>query len=132
MTIPIHKGVHLRHVLSALRELSDKDVQQRLWLSTRSPGSFSETCCELFDDSGLSHELERGFRAERGGVRDFVPQPVFDEQLDRTLGELSKLLDKVDHSGSLEDFIESREMAEVRCKAAELLQSLQAFLGRGG
>jgi hypothetical protein len=45
-----------------LQELSDKAFQLRVWLASSGPevSSFTETVCQLFDDSGLDFALEEG------------------------------------------------------------------------
>lgn len=62
--------VHSELILWALEELSREDEQRRLWLSTGENGaaisSFAEAICQLFDDSGLSDELDWSWRQERG------------------------------------------------------------------
>lgn len=54
--------IYWKLVEECLHELSDRSMQERLWLSDGSSGevsSFVEACCGLFDDSALGHYLDR-------------------------------------------------------------------------
>jgi hypothetical protein len=105
-------------ILAGLRELSDVEFQRRVWLSTGAPevSSFSETVCQLFDDTGLEDLLDRG--------------PVFSPELDEGLRELSAELSRIDSSAPPEEIIESSAMQSIRRKAQVLHDRLADLLCR--
>jgi len=103
------------HVIQALCELADEELQRRLWRSSGEGGaevsSFSECVSQLFDDSGLGVELDRGHL-------------VFGEELDGRLRSLSVTLHKVNDLRPPDDVIADPLLAEVRAVARLLAQDL--------
>ena len=73
---------------SCLKELSDIEFQQRVWLKGDGAeiSSFAEVVCQLFDDTGIGDELSE----KQTGY-------ILSEELDSVLEEISKLLDSIDH-----------------------------------
>lgn len=129
-----HHNVYVDHVIASLKELSDITEQKRLWVSSGANGaefsSFVEAIERLFSDSGLLHELHRGWRAKRGGRAETVQQPpVFNKRIDSLFERLHWLASKVDESLAPESLIALPEMEQVRCQASELLQALASFSG---
>lgn len=101
-------------VVSALRELADRDFQERVWLGRDPRGlvsSFLECAARLFDDSNLGPELDAG-------------RSVFDVQIDHRLTDIRRLLGQVDGAqGEAEIFDDPRLLRAVRL-AAGLLRDL--------
>jgi hypothetical protein len=108
----------LSHVVDALRELSDESLQRRRWLSSGEGevSSFTEAVCQLFDDSGLGDELDKGREVFGHSIDDSLRQ--FDMMLSR-LHDLERTI-------SRESFIEHPEMAAVRSRASGLVRQLSA------
>jgi transcription initiation factor IIE alpha subunit len=52
--------INKQQVIESLKELSDRELQERLWTSTGYPevSSFTEAVEQLFTDSGLGRALE--------------------------------------------------------------------------
>jgi hypothetical protein len=127
----VHNRVDLDIILAALEELSNRDEQRRLWLSSGVGGadfsSFTEAVETLFSDSGLSVELERDFRDKRGGRPPASHPPIFDKRTDSLFGRLDWLLTKVDNRLPPEELIADPRMEEVREQAVELLAALAPF-----
>lgn len=98
-------------VVGALRELSDREFQQRVWLgsSQSEVSSFVETVCELYNDSGLDKALDNR-------------ETVFSDEIDTRLRELRTAISKIDSSGSAARTIEDPHMPIVHKWAAELLR----------
>jgi len=105
-------GVNRHAVQDAIRELSDRELQRRLWLSDGSGGSqvssFIEAGERLFTDSGLAHALQAG-------------KTVFGIEADAALGELDFALRKVDYKHGPSRTMDDPAMTEVRTIAARLL-----------
>ncbi len=112
---PINAYVSLAEVLRCLRELSDADYQERLWLGriAGKMGSLTEAICQLFDDTGLGDALEHG----RTG---FAPE------LDDDLRALGRQLDSIDTNRSLEDILADPRMTLIRDSAARVLRLIEA------
>ncbi len=115
-----YKKIFKGKVIEGLRELADIDFQRRVWLATSGPeiSSFSEAICGLFDDSGLSSNLERG-----------ILSAVFSKNVYAKLNELGLLIDKVKYDFlSLEpdSLIEHPQMQIVRDLASSILAQIQA------
>jgi hypothetical protein len=106
----------LSHVIDALRELSDESLQRRRWLSSGEGevSSFTEAVCQLFDDSGLGDELDKGREifghSIDDGLRQFVVMLRRLQHLERTISPAS--------------LIEHADMAAVRARARELLSQI--------
>ncbi len=102
-------------VTECLRELSGYQLQRTLWLS---PGgervsSFIEVVEQLFTDSGLGDELQKG---STGLGRD----------AERALLLLDKQLTKVNRKQPPEKLIDDVEMKQVRELAARILDLIEA------
>lgn len=125
----------LENIIWSLEELSDRNEQLKLWLSTGADGaevsSFAEVVEVLFTDSGLSHELETGWRAERGGRPASPRAPIFDERTDNLFGTLSSLVSRIDVGAPPVDIINDGRMDQVRRLASELLIALEPFRAGG-
>jgi hypothetical protein len=102
-------------VLDALRELADQGEQTRLWSATTGPevSSFDECVCRLFDDNGLTDELQRGI----------VYAPDVDQDL-RLLGQLVK---RIDSRRSPASILNDPALGQVRSSAGSLLGRLQQW-----
>ncbi len=115
-------------VLDCLAELSSREEQERLWLSTGAHGaevsSPVEAICSLFDDSGLGDALDWAWRQREGG-REVSDEPVYDVQIDQRIRALGELLRKLP-TGSPQQVIDSPVMAEVRTAAAQILSELES------
>jgi hypothetical protein len=102
-----------QQIIEALLELSDKELQRRRWLS-RGDGevsSFSEAICQLFDDTGLGHELERG-------------RVIFSFEMDELLRQFEaslKAAGSLDRKLSRDEFISHPDMAAIRAISTAIL-----------
>jgi hypothetical protein len=106
--------VNLPVIRECLHELNDRVEQVRLWLSTGGEvSSFDEAVAGLFDDSGLSHELERGTTG--------LGAPA-----EQALRALDDALRRVHSSGPVDVLIDSPEMDEVRRRASAALALVEA------
>jgi hypothetical protein len=103
-------------ITDALRELSDRALQERLWLSDGKGGadvsSFSEVVEQLFTDTGLSEALESGTTG-------------FGAETQATFNLLESALRKVNQTGGPARTIDSLPMTEVRAVAGRLLELLE-------
>jgi hypothetical protein len=97
-------------IVECLRELSDRALQRRLWLSTGrgDVSSFTEAVEQLFTDSALEGELQKHATGLGSGVED-------------GLAELKKALARVDRRLRPDRLIDSKEMAAVRQLATAVL-----------
>jgi hypothetical protein len=70
-------------IRQSLKQLSDKNYQERVWTASSGPeiSSFTEAVSQLCDDSGLGLALEKG--------------PAFGEPVDVLLKKLGMLLDNI-------------------------------------
>ncbi len=109
-------GVVDELVEDALRELADESFQRQVWLASRGPlvGSFTECCCQLWDDSGLGDALDRRHR-------------VYSGPLDERLRALHALLRRIDERRAPEAILQDPRLAEARSAARELLSDLRIF-----
>ena len=109
--------IFIEDVLSALKELSDREVQRRLWLSDGSQGaevsSFVEAVSRLYDDSGIGDSYE--FKKTGTGLGI---------EVDQALGQLHRALKFIDDGEGPEATIEAAAMEEVREIASRLLGTL--------
>jgi hypothetical protein len=117
-------------VLNSLAELSSRDEQERLWLSTGVGGaevsSPVEAVCTLFDDSGLQVALDWARRQREAG-RQVSAEPVYNVDIDERFEALGKLLDRLPH-GSPHHVINSPDMEAVRIAAAQLRTDLMQLV----
>ena len=96
-------------VVDCLRDLSDPDFQNRVWIRGEGPevSSFVETVCELFDDSGLGTALEKG-------------TCVYDEDIDSKLNKLSEMLDDIDTQEDIKRVVTSKKWTRIIKLSGEL------------
>jgi hypothetical protein len=101
-------------ILSSLEELSDRQVQEDLWMGKipSQQGDFVEAVECLFTDSGLSDLL-------------LAEQTEFSEKARLTLNDLLKQLAKVSSTGGPREVINDPAMKEVRLLAARALELLK-------
>ena len=108
-------------LVQALKELSDKDYQKRIWLNTGDKPvmtlSFVEAANNVFDDALVTDILENN-------------QIVFDKEVTQALRELDAAVDAVDEFRPEEDIINDPLMEIVRQKAAKALALIEASDGR--
>ncbi len=107
-------------IIECLQELSDPEMQRRLWLSTKDEvSSFTEAVEQLFTDSGLedqlhAHETGLGVAAEDA------------------LLKLETQLSQIDQNVSPSDLIDSAAMGKVRALASTALHFIEAEKSRRG
>ena len=108
----MNRAVNIPLVLALLEEWSSKGEQLRLWLSDGANGaeisSFIEAREQLFSDSGLGDELDRG-------------RSVFGEPGDGLLRTFDKQLGKIESNRTPYAIIDDPRMAEIRTSARLLL-----------
>jgi hypothetical protein len=108
-------SIDKERVLELLEELSDVELQNRLWLSDGENGadvsSYAETLCQLFDDTGLKDELA-------------MSQVIFGVDIDDDLRELDRITDHVDLKLTTAERIKSQPMQLVRKLAASIRSKL--------
>ena len=98
--------------LESLEELSSKELQEKLWLNgdENRISSFTEACCGIFDDAGLSRAVETGYL-----------EKYFSRELCHKVDKLDWLLDKIQEDLPPKEIIRHPEMDEVRVLSGELL-----------
>lgn len=110
-------------LIQALRELADRDYQQRIWLNNGDKPimslSFIEAANNVFDDAYVTEILENN-------------QIVFDKKVTEALRELGVALDAVDEFRDEQAIIEDPLMQVVREKAARVLFLINVSTGEGG
>jgi hypothetical protein len=101
-------------ILSCLEELSDKQVQEDLWMGKipSQQGSFVEAVECLFTDTGLGDLL-------------LSEQTEFSERARLTLNDLQKRLAKVSSTRGPREVINDPAMKEVRLLAARAFELLK-------
>lgn len=101
-------------VVSALRELSDRDYQLRVWTGSDARGEMSspeECIARLFDDSNLNIALDAG-------------EDIFGDAIDREIRMIQSLLTRIDFATNPYRIIEDPLMAQVREHASFALRAL--------
>jgi hypothetical protein len=99
-------------VRTCLKELSNKELQERLWSATgEEVSSFEEAVCQLFDDSGLGDSLAKG-------------ETVFSPELDALLLDLREHIRKVDPQESPMSIIESPTAVVIRALTYKILSQM--------
>lgn len=98
----------------SLEELASIEEQKRLWLgaSTGEMSSFEEACCGVFDDSGVTRALDKGFLLQNYGS-EIVGQ----------FESLNASIQKVPSNLKPSDLIDLPLMDEIRSKAKLILES---------
>ncbi|MBY0406769.1 MAG: hypothetical protein K2Q01_03695 [Rickettsiales bacterium] len=112
----IHKSI----LISALKELADKEYQQRIWLNTGDKPvftlSFAEAVMNVFDDACVIDSLHEG-------------HIILDTKVTKALWELHEATDAVNENRPEEEIINDPLMQAVREKAAECLALIQVSDG---
>lgn len=106
--------VYRDHVVSALRELADREFQERVWLARDPRGlmsTFDECVESLFDDSGLSIELDAG-------------RTVFPGEADDQLRRIDALVHRIGFGRTDAEIIADPRMERIRQVAIEILLAL--------
>lgn len=115
------KKIYKGNIIGILKELADKDYQEKVWLYTALvPGmtiSFTEAANMLFDDCVVGDYLKGG-------------EVLFDKRTTQALRELHHATDAVDEYRPQEVIINDPLMEIVREKAAKALALIQASDGR--
>jgi hypothetical protein len=110
-------------LIPALRELADRDYQQRVWLNAGGKPimslSFIEAANNVFDDAYATEILENN-------------QIVYDKKVTEALRELGVAIDAVDEFRSGQEIINDPLMEVVRQKAARALFLINVSTGEGG
>jgi len=102
-----------------LTELASETEQRRLWLSDGRAGkdasSFIEISCRIFDDLGLSIELEEGTLAN-----------ITSKEFAASISHLNTILETVNDDQTAEELIASLAMEHIREIAKDALSKLEA------
>jgi len=102
-----------------LTELASETEQRRLWLSDghagEDVGSFIEVSCRIFDDLGLSDELEDGNLAS-----------ITSEDFATSISHLNTIIDSISEDQTPEKLIGSSAIEHVREIAKDALSKLEA------
>lgn len=108
--------IYVNKLMSALRDLSDRDFQNRVWLHVEGPeiSFFDEAVCQAFDDTGLSVSLNKG-----------RCPPELDANSFAALKELHDTTSRVPESLDVATLLDSPQMEEVREKARTALCLLE-------
>jgi len=103
--------VDLELLLENLRELSDRNLQLRLWVhgDEDEMSSFSEAACGAFDDAGLTWALDSPDR-----------QGQFSGNFWRVARSLDKAIGLVPHDESPEVILAHPAMVKVRSLSSQL------------
>lgn len=100
-------------VVHALKELSDRDYQELVWMG-KDPNrmsSFIECVERLFDDSGLDRVLRTG--------------AAFTPEIDEQLRHLSRLVDEIDEYQPDDQLLRDPKLLESRVVSARVLGLLE-------
>lgn len=108
--------MNVNNLIWGLEELSDKELQEKLWLgkSEGEMSSFVEAISSTFDDSGLGKILDSK------GSQDEVSVELREKAL-----QLGRLIRRVPQSAAPLDTINHPEMNAVRDLAGEMLALLK-------
>lgn len=106
-----------QQVLICLRELSDPEFQERVWLRGEGPevSSPAELISQLYDDTALGELLDTS-----------ETEPVFSRDADTILIELSLLLDEIDPYMDIAELLHHPKWAKVRALAARAAELVEA------
>ena len=99
----------------SLEELSNKDLQEQLWLGKieGQMSTFVECICRVFDDSGLARAIEAE-TLEKG----------FTKEMKKLAEKLSSLISKIPQTGDDSNVLKNSRIDEVRNVAATFLALL--------
>lgn len=94
-------------VLDGLKELSDSNLQQRLWVDGNDEmSSYTEAICMIFDDSGLGLSIEKG---------------SLDEPLLGSFKELDEVIDTIPENETPEDIMGHPNMPKLQQVASKII-----------
>lgn len=115
-------NIYASILVSALRELADKDYQANVWLNTGATPdmtlSFVEAANNIFDDAMVKDALRAG-------------AIIYDTRVIQALRELDDAVDAVNEFRPEEEIINDPLMQTVREKAAHTLYLIQVSTGEG-
>jgi len=108
--------IYLSELVKSLEQLADREFQERAWLAENGPeiSSFSEQVMQTFDDTGLSHAMDKGSVENEIGV-----------DAARALKELDEAIGKVDDELPPKELLDHASMQRVRDYAQRALQRLR-------
>jgi hypothetical protein len=105
------------HFFESLKELSDRNYQERIWTNKDNPeglvASFTEAAILLWDDALVKHALEEN-------------AIIYDKEVTQALQKLWDAIEVVDEFRSTEEIINDPLMQKVRDKASEVLALIEA------
>lgn len=106
------------HFFNSLRQLSDRDYQERIWANQNNPeglvASYTEAVIGFFDDALVADALGSG-------------AIIYDKKVTQTLHELSDAVDHLDEDNRYTmEVINDPKMQIIRDKATEALQLIEA------
>lgn len=111
-----HYKIYKNILIQALKELADRNYQERIWLNTGDKPtmtlSFVEAVNNIFDDALITDALQNN-------------QIVFDKKVTQALQELDEAVDEVDEYQPEKDIIADPLMEIVRQKAANILALIE-------
>lgn len=97
-------------VLDGLKELSDSNLQQRLWIDGNDEmSSYTEAICMIFDDSGLGLSIEKG---------------SLDEPLLRSFKELGEVIDTIPENEAPENIMSHPNMPKLQQLASKIISEI--------
>jgi hypothetical protein len=103
--------INIGIILDTLQELSDAQYQDAIW-NAKVPGrqsSYTEAVCALFDDSGLTREIDSGRLGQ-----------TYSRSLVQCAQELSRLVVLIPDTGAPREVLQHPKMNEVRALSAKL------------
>jgi hypothetical protein len=116
----VKEKIYIENIVHLLRNLSNKEYQINVWMSTYNPenfvDSFDETVNMLFDDCIIGDLLD-----ER--------EIIISKDVTQVLQDLSEIIDDIDEYRSQEEIINDPKMQIVREKAARILVLIEASDG---
>jgi hypothetical protein len=104
-------------IRECLRELSDKNYQERVWTASSGPeiSSLTEAVCQLFNDSALDLIIDKG--------------PVFGDPVDAMLKKLRLLLKDVPDNRPPLEVINDPGMITIRELSRQILEDFPVKTG---
>lgn len=112
----------IEHIELCLKQLSDKEFQERVWLRGEGPevSSYAEVVCQLFDDTALGDMLE--------AKKD---EPVLSEEIDSIMIDLGKIFDEIDYRTDTKDILNHPSWLRVRKLSSDALKLFRRSRGSG-
>jgi len=104
------------HIEQCLKELSDSEFQQRVWLRGEGPevSSYSEVVCQLFDDTGIGDQLDKK-----------TDEFIFSQELDLIFRQLNLLFYTIDYKMPITDILSHSDWKKVRQLSSQALKLIQ-------